>query len=275
LIPAIPPLDDPATVFFVPGLILTLGAGFAFNDLPPIPILWATVSISIGSTIGACCAFLLGRSLVRSWIQNKIADFPKFAAVDKAIITEGWKIVFLIRLSPVLPFNVMNYALALTGVNFWHYALASWIGMLPGTLLYVYIGASLSSISQIITGNYNGGIKTKIFFFVGLGMAIVLVVIVSIIAKRAINKSLAEAQQQLDKEKEKEKEPLLPSTFDDSTNPTNSPTVPLLSPPAMETNAINNDDLPPAYTETVNETVTISYNNPPPSYYESNYQQNK
>merc|ERR1712232_233029 len=173
---------------------------------------------------------------------------------DKAIETKGWQIVFLIRLSPVLPFNVMNYALALTGVKFWHYALASWIGMLPGTILYVYIGGSINDLSQIISGNYNGGLKTKIFFYVGLGVAVLVVVIVTIIAKKAINKALKEAEQEIKNEKGEDDTLADPST---SQSP-NSDTDPLLSKTVQQTYTPSISSSPPTY-----EKSTV-----PPSYYD-------
>jgi len=118
-----------ATILFVPGLILTLGGGFAFD-------LWVgIVTISIGSTIGACSAFLLGRYIARDWIFKKISHYPTFVAIDGAIADRGALIVFLLRLSPIIPFNLLNYGLGLTSVPFWTYFPISWIGMLPGTIL--------------------------------------------------------------------------------------------------------------------------------------------
>lgn len=122
------------TVLFVPGSILTIGAGAIYG-----PVL-GTILISLASTTGAACAFLVARYLardqVRAWVQSK----PRFAALDQAIALQGGWIVFLLRLSPVFPFNLLNYALGLSGVRFWPYVLASWIGMLPGTFAFVLLG---------------------------------------------------------------------------------------------------------------------------------------
>ena len=108
-----------ACVLFLPGSVLTMGSGFLFK------VLLGMVTASIGSTLGACAAFLLGRTFARKWISRKTASNKKFAAVYDAVGSEGFKIVFLIRLSPVFPFNVLNYAFGLTKVPFWKYALAS------------------------------------------------------------------------------------------------------------------------------------------------------
>ena len=126
-----------ACVLFLPGSVLTIGAGFIFK------LFVGTITVSIGSTLGACAAFFVGRTFGRDWIAGKIAGNKKFAAIDEAVGKEGFKIVFLTRLSPVFPFNLLNYAFGLTKVSFWKYAVASWIAMLPGTIMYVYLGAGL------------------------------------------------------------------------------------------------------------------------------------
>jgi uncharacterized membrane protein YdjX (TVP38/TMEM64 family) len=122
------------TVLFVPGSILTLGAGALYGPV------WGTMLISLASTTGAACAFLLGRYVARDQVHAWVQGRPRFAALDEAIARKGGWIVFLLRLSPVFPFNLLNYALGLTGVRFWPYLLASWLGMLPGTIAYVLLG---------------------------------------------------------------------------------------------------------------------------------------
>ncbi len=105
-----------AAVLFLPGSVLTLGAGFLFG----VPI--GLLSAWAGATVGACAAFLVGRTVAREWIARKVAQNPKFFAVDEAVGREGFKIVLLLRLSPVFPFNFLNYALGLTKVSFRQYA---------------------------------------------------------------------------------------------------------------------------------------------------------
>jgi uncharacterized membrane protein YdjX (TVP38/TMEM64 family) len=124
-----------ACIAFVPGAILTIGAGVLFGPL------WGSIYASIAATTGATCAFLIGRYLVRGAIVRRLAHFPRWSAIDAAIGERGWKIVGLIRLSPIFPFNLLNYAFGLTRVSLRDYVLASWAGMLPATVMYVYIGA--------------------------------------------------------------------------------------------------------------------------------------
>jgi uncharacterized membrane protein YdjX (TVP38/TMEM64 family) len=133
-----------ATVAFLPGSILTLGAGVVFG------VLMGTLYVFIGATLGATAAFLVGRYLARSWVAKKIAGNQKFRAIDEAVGKEGLKIVLLTRLSPIFPFNLLNYAYGVTGVALKDYVLAS-IGMLPGTMMYVYIGSLAGSLAAIGT----------------------------------------------------------------------------------------------------------------------------
>lgn len=123
-----------AAVAFVPGLPLTLAAGAVFG------LLWGTVTVSIASTVAAAVSFIIGRYLARSTVQAQAAKFPKFAAVDRAIGNGGWRIVLMLRLVPVFPYSAGNYLLGLTPVRFWSYVLASWVGMMPATVVYVYFG---------------------------------------------------------------------------------------------------------------------------------------
>lgn len=122
-----------AAVAFVPGSALTIGAGAVFG------LVEGTIYTLLGATLGAALAFLVGRYFAREKVQKKIAGDERFAAVDKAIGRQGFKITALLRLSPIFPYNLLNYALGLTKVGFWPYTIAS-IAMLPGTILYVYIG---------------------------------------------------------------------------------------------------------------------------------------
>ena len=131
-----------ATVAFLPGSILTLGAGVVFG------IIQGSIYVFVGATIGATLAFLVGRYLARGWISKKIAGNQKFSAIDRAVGNEGLKIVLLTRLSPIFPFNLLNYGLGITGVSLKDYVLGS-VGMIPGTIMYVYIGSLAGSIATI------------------------------------------------------------------------------------------------------------------------------
>ncbi len=135
-----------ATVAFLPGSILTLGAGVVFD------LFLGSAYVFIGATIGAIAAFLVGRYLARGWVAKKISGNEKFAAVDKAVGREGLKIVLLTRLSPVFPFNLLNYAYGVTGVSLKDYVLGT-IGILPGTIMYVYLGSLAGNLATIGTGD--------------------------------------------------------------------------------------------------------------------------
>ncbi|MEW6335582.1 MAG: TVP38/TMEM64 family protein, partial [Thermodesulfobacteriota bacterium] len=114
-----------ACVFMLPGLILTMGAGAVFG------VVNGLLLVSLSSTVGATAAFLVGRYLARERVARRIAGNATFSAIDGAVASQGWKIVGLTRLSPVFPFNLLNYAFGLTRVSLRDYVLASWIGMIP------------------------------------------------------------------------------------------------------------------------------------------------
>ncbi|MCG8510963.1 MAG: TVP38/TMEM64 family protein, partial [Rhodospirillales bacterium] len=123
-----------AAVLMLPGAALTLAAGAIFG------LVWGTVAVSIGATLGAAAAFLIARYLAREKVARKLENYPKFKAVDRAVSEGGWKIVALLRLSPAVPFNLQNYLYGLTAIRFWTCVLTSWAAMLPGTFMYVYLG---------------------------------------------------------------------------------------------------------------------------------------
>jgi len=149
-----------------------------------------TITVSIGSTLGACAAFLVGRTVARKWIAEKVEKNKKFAAIDKAVGEQGFKIVLLTRLSPIFPFNLLNYAFGLTKVPFWHYALASWIGMLPGTVMYVYFGSAARSLAAVAAGEIEGGAAQQLFFWIGLVATILVAMFVTHVARKALKESL-------------------------------------------------------------------------------------
>ncbi|CAN5485338.1 TVP38/TMEM64 family protein [soil metagenome] len=174
------------TVALVPGSVLTLGAGAVFGPV------WGTVWVSIASVSGASAAFLVGRYAVRGWVKKKIDKHPKFKAVDEAIGEQSWKIVFLIRLSPLFPFNFLNYAFGVTKVKFWSHLSASWLGMLPGTIMYVYLG------SLTTAGVRAEGGRTPMewaLLIVGLIATVTVSVLIARIAKKAINQRLQPGSQ--------------------------------------------------------------------------------
>jgi uncharacterized membrane protein YdjX (TVP38/TMEM64 family) len=133
-----------ASVAFLPGSILTLGAGVVFG------LFFGSLYVFVGATLGATAAFLVGRYLARGWVVQKIAGNKQFRAIDQAVGKEGLKIVLLTRLSPIFPFNLLNYAYGVTGVSLKDYIIGS-VGMIPGTIMYVYIGSLAGSLATIGT----------------------------------------------------------------------------------------------------------------------------
>ncbi|OKH37782.1 TVP38/TMEM64 family protein [Calothrix sp. HK-06] len=131
-----------ATILFIPGSVLTLGGGVLFG------VFWGSIYVFIAATIGATVAFLIGRYLSRDWVSRQLEKYPKFQAIHSAVAREGLKIVFLTRLSPLFPFNLLNYAFGITQVSLKDYILGS-IGMIPGTIMYVYIGSLAGDIAMI------------------------------------------------------------------------------------------------------------------------------
>ena len=172
-----------ATVLLIPGSALGLGAGAVFG------VVRGSLLVSLASTLGATCAFLLGRYLARGWVARKIEGRASFAAIDRAVAGEGWKIVFLTRLSPVFPFTLLNYAFGLTRVSLRDYVLASWIGMLPGTVMYVYLG----SLARAGVERHARTTGEWILYGVGLLATIIVTVFVTRLARKALaNKISAE-----------------------------------------------------------------------------------
>ncbi len=169
-----------ATVLMVPGTILTLGAGFTFG------LAWGLLSVMVGSVMGALSAFLVGRTMARGFVEQQVRANPKFAAVDAAVRAHGFKIVLLTRLSPIFPFNLLNYLFSVTNVRTWDYFWASWIGMFPGTVMYVYLGTAARNLADLVSGDVEGGVGQQILLSIGLLAAIIVTVYVTRIARRAI-----------------------------------------------------------------------------------------
>lgn len=162
-------------VLFVPASILTLGAGALYG------LGKGTAIVLAGATLGATLSFLLAKSVLRKKIERMTAGNPKFAALDKAIAKEGAKIVFLVRLSPVFPFTYVNYAFGLTGLRTVPYVVASFVGMIPGTFAYVYLGAAAATAASGATD------ATKKALQIGGAVAAVLVsIFVARVAQKAI-----------------------------------------------------------------------------------------
>jgi uncharacterized membrane protein YdjX (TVP38/TMEM64 family) len=172
-----------ATVAFVPGSVLTLAAGALFG------LLWGTAIVFVAATTGASAAFLVSRYLARGAIERRLVGNERFAAIDRAIASQGRKIVFLLRLSPIFPFNLLNYGLGLTKVRYPDYLLAS-VGMIPGTLLYVYYGKVIGDVAKLAGG---ATIKGGAGYYVVLGLGLLATIVVTTVVTRLARKALREA----------------------------------------------------------------------------------
>jgi len=170
-----------ATIFLIPGSILTLGAGLLFG------VVLGSIYVSIGATLGATGAFLVGRYLARGWVEKRLQGNEKFKAIDEAVAREGWKIVGLTRLSPVFPFNLLNYAFGITQVSFKGYFFPTWIGIMPGTVLYVYLGSLASSLTMLGAGGPSWTPVKWFFYTVGFVTTVAVTVYVAQIAKKALD----------------------------------------------------------------------------------------
>jgi len=158
---------------FVPASVLTIGAGALFG------VIGGTIVVAIGATLTATLAFILARTVLRKRIERWVAKNPKFVAIDRAIAREGSKIVVLVRLAAVFPFLFVNYAFGLTGIRLAPYVVATFIGILPGAVAFVYLGAAgAAAATQTRT-------KT-IFTIAGVVIAFAVSIYVGRIAKRAL-----------------------------------------------------------------------------------------
>lgn len=166
-----------ATVLFLPGWIFTVAAGLVYG------VIGGTAVALSGAIIGSSLAFLCGRYLVRKRIESATKGNKKFKAIDNAIGQQGWKIIGLLRLSPLIPFNLSNYFYGVTAVKFLPYVLASAVGMLPGTLLYAYLGGA--GKAGLSGGSGQSPLK-YVLLGVGLLATIAVTIFVSHIAKNAL-----------------------------------------------------------------------------------------
>jgi uncharacterized membrane protein YdjX (TVP38/TMEM64 family) len=175
-----------AVVAFAPASLLTLAAGAIFG------VLEGTLLVFVAASLGACLAFLLARHAARALVERRVAGNARFAAIDRAIGQQGRRIVFLLRLSPAFPFNLLNYALGLTRVRFGDYALAC-LGMLPGTLAYVWSGSLLGDVAAAAGGAAPRRDPLQwALLAAGLAATIAVTVIVTRIARQALSEATAE-----------------------------------------------------------------------------------
>jgi uncharacterized membrane protein YdjX (TVP38/TMEM64 family) len=171
-----------AAVLLIPASVLTLGAGFVYGTV------WGTLLVVPASMAAALLSFAIARRLVRAWVVARVEGKPRFAALDRAIGRSGFKITLLVRLSPIFPFGLLNYALGVTEIRARDYLVASLLGMLPGTIAYVYLGSLVTSATEL-----GGGGGRSWLYWVGGALTIVASIAITVIARQALRRELDEA----------------------------------------------------------------------------------
>ena len=186
-----------ATLIFLPGSLLTLGAGVALQaafDNTALAVAIGSLGVFAGAWVGSNLAMLLGRYLFRSSAAKMAQKYRVINAIDKVMETEGLKFTFLLRLCPLIPFNAFNYVMGVTSVRFKHYAIAGF-GMIPGTIVYVFVGTTIGNIADAASGSFEGGTVTLVLLIVGTVLAFAAIVYITIVVRRYLRKHLAEEEE--------------------------------------------------------------------------------
>jgi uncharacterized membrane protein YdjX (TVP38/TMEM64 family) len=183
------------TLALISSSLMIAMAGFLFGfpgdfaQAPPYAI-FVFLPVSLGFTVGAAVAFGLGRTLLRGWVQKKVAGHPMLEAIDKVVEEKGFRLVLLVRLTP-MPSVLMNYAFGLTKVRFWPYVLGTWLGMIPRCLTYLYVGSTLQSAADLVAGAHEHGWHRWIHLGVGALVTVVVALLISRMAHKALKETLA------------------------------------------------------------------------------------
>ncbi|WP_084609798.1 TVP38/TMEM64 family protein [Archangium violaceum] len=177
-----------ATMLMVPATALNLGAGFVYGPV------YGTLLVVVASNLSSLASFLLGRTVLRERVARRLAGQPRFTAVDTAVAARGFRVVLLLRLSPIFPFSFLNYSLSLTRVRLRDYAPATTLGLLPATMLYVYLGSLVTSAAQLSQGERpDTGLSGQLFFWGGLAATALATVYITRLARRALATTLNES----------------------------------------------------------------------------------
>ncbi len=169
---------------FLPGSALTLAGGFMFGAAKGI------AAASLGATLGAAAAFFISRAIGREPLEGKMLGHPRLLAVDRAIGGQGFKIVLLVRLCTLFPHDLMSYAFGLTKVSPWRYVLATWLGRLPGIVVWSYLGSNAKKWSDLTTGKIQSGIGEQILLWLGLAAMVAVAIVLAEISRRALHEAV-------------------------------------------------------------------------------------
>jgi uncharacterized membrane protein YdjX (TVP38/TMEM64 family) len=173
-----------ACVAFMPAVLLTLGGGILFG------VLWGTVYVTLGATLGASCAFLISRYLARDWVESRLASNLKFRVLNEAVEREGWKVVLLLRLSPMFPFVALNFIFGLTRIPLGQFFLATLIGIVPAIAMFAYLGRLIGDLAQLGHHPPLAAGTGWLVPVVGLVSAVVITLAIGRLARRALNQSM-------------------------------------------------------------------------------------
>ena len=163
-------------VLLIPSTMLDFGAGAIFG------VVWGSVLVSLAALAAATASFVTARLVGREWLLRRLAADPRFARLDEAVRREGWKIVILARLSPIFPFWLLNYGFGLTRLPLGHFVLATWLGMLPLVVLYVWTG----SVVTRLAGTGQAQTLEWVLYGTGLAATAALTVVVTRMARRVL-----------------------------------------------------------------------------------------
>jgi uncharacterized membrane protein YdjX (TVP38/TMEM64 family) len=175
----------PFCVLVLPGVWVTIFCCVVFGFWPTFP------AIVLWSNLGAQLAFLLGRTLLRARVHAWVARRPRMAAVERAIGEESGRLVFLLRLTPIVPFNALNYLLGVTPIRFGPYALATFLGMLPGTALNCWALAQVRDLAPVLAGDLPPDPLGIAGLVARIALALVATWLVARRAQRALRSSLS------------------------------------------------------------------------------------
>lgn len=177
-----------SAVSMVPASVLTMMGGFIYGPV------YGLLIVIPGSLLGATGSFLLGRTILRDWVRRKMDQSPRTRALDQAITREAFTLVLLLRLSPLVPFDALNYALSLSGISLKRFLAATLVGEIPGAWLYVYLGSLVTTAAQLSSGSTPQSPLRTLFYAAGFLATIAVVVVTGRIAKRALAANLPPEQ---------------------------------------------------------------------------------
>jgi len=162
-----------------------LAAGFLYG------FLIGTIMVSIASNVAAFVAFLTSRHLARAYVEKRLGGKgSRLRLLDSALKKDGFRIVFLIRCSPLHPYGLCNYLFGLTSVSLFDFCVAGAIAMMPATIMEVYFGTAVKNVSDLVAGHVEDSVLSRIFFYSGLMLTLGVTVLVTVWVKRKLDLEL-------------------------------------------------------------------------------------